>query len=116
MSSNNPLGFGERLHRYNRREEGKSREEMAAAREQKSVILDILRTHKTLVDKRIADAHKKRQKVFELRSSEDLTNGVLSEMEVATVVRKWVFETYGQELGLEAYDGVNGKVLFRVAE
>ncbi len=117
MASKNPLGFGENLSKHLRqREDGKSGERMATERAQKEHILQLLRDNKETVDKHWWAARGKGQDVFTLRADHLTAHGVLTDMEVATLIRRWVFETYNNRLALDRYDGATGHIRFLVSQ
>ena len=98
---------------------GKTKEQMAAERQQKEYIFELLNSGKDVVDKAWANMRQTDQEVFALTLTEgiDLTNnGLLSRDRVADFIRQWVFETYKGRLGLEHFDAQRRLIHFRFKE
>ena len=113
--SKNPLGFGEKLSQLNRKQEGKSKERMAAEREQKQTIGELLTNGKHIIDKAWKKARENKQNTFTLPTKVELTaNGLLTREEVATVIRRWIFENYQGQLGLYLYSDRPQEIHFSV--
>ncbi|MBI5457427.1 hypothetical protein HY971_01750 [Candidatus Kaiserbacteria bacterium] len=102
--------------RQRAKEGGKSREQMTAERDQKMYISNLLRENKTNIDGQWKEARDRKVGAFIITADHLTANGLLSDMEVATVIRRWMFDTYGDQLALDRYDGATGHIRFLVSE